>query len=385
MELSTFSIPTFRKADIQKRLEKLARKAQKYGNGDITFTFGETHIETVDTGYDSKKIEYIDITVHGNAPHISGYQLLARIELLDDAENLIHQVPGTGIELPEHYRTHSGHCDHCNTARRRNDVYVLTNSDEHIAVGRSCLRDFLGIDDPKSIVNRAQFFEELRNIQDEDYMETFSSRGYYDLKTVLTVAAGYIRKNGYISRQKQQETGCETTGQLVIMNLSNAPGYTITTINDDPWVTNAIEFFRSSNDFDNNYMNNLRVLLSQDIIQEKHIGLVSSSITAAQREITRRNTPKKEILESNFVGEVKQRLRGLEVILEKIIFLGDGQWGSSYLHLMKDASGNAFSWITGNPLDIVEGISVTLDASIKGHKVYNGTKQTILTRAKLAK
>jgi hypothetical protein len=386
MELSTFSIPTFRKADIQKRLEKLARKAQKYGNEDITFVFGNTYIETIKTEHGKKEIEYIEVTVSGDAPQIAGWQLLARIELLSGGENLVHQVPGTDIELGDHFRDHNGDCEHCKTSRRRNDVYVLTNSDQQIAVGRSCLRDFLGIDDPKSIVNRAQFFEELKDIQDEDYMDAFSSYGYYDLNTTLLIASGFIRTKGYISKAKQEETGCETTGEAVGYNMSNVSGYEIVSVEDDrTWAKKTIEFFRSSEYFGNNYMDNIRVLLKQDIIKKSHVALVSSAVITAQREIARQQEPKKEMIESNFVGEVKARMRGLDLVLEKIIFLGDSEWGSSYLHLMKDTSGNAFTWITGNKLEVAEGIAVKLDASIKEHKIYNGIKQTVLTRAKLAK
>ncbi len=379
MELITFSIPTFRKSVIEKRLEKLSKKAAKYGNGDITFTFGEKTIREIKTEYGPRQYEFIDITVTGNAPQIAGWQLLARIEIMGGDENLVHTVPGSSVQLNEGYRTHDGHCDHCNTSRRRNDVYVLADGQNQIAVGRTCLRDFLGIDDPKAIVNRAQFFEELRNIQEDDMIGNFGSFGCFDLQEVLTVAAGFIRTKGYVSKAKQAETGYETTGEAVIYSIRSVPGYKLeTTAEDRNWAAKTIEFFRATETFGNDYMDNIRVLMKQDLVLERHVALISSAVLAAQRALA----PKPIVAESNFVGKEKERLRNLDLLLEKIIFLGHGTFGPSYLHLLKDTTGNQFSWITGNKLEIAEGSRVKLDASVKQHKLYNGVKQTVLTRAK---
>jgi len=378
MELTTFSIPSFRKDAIKKRLEKLAGKATKYGNPDITINFGDTKLVNIKTEDGTRAYEFIDVTVSGEAPQISGWQLQARVELMND-ENLVHIVPGVETQLSSHFRTHNGHCDHCNTNRRRNDVYVLTNKTEQIAVGRSCLRDFLGIDDPKAIVNRAQFFEELRNMQDEDMIGCFGSLGYLDLHTILLLSAAYIRTKGYISRAKQQETGYETTGDAVMFTIQNIPGYEIkTTEADKQWAEKTIGFFRGVEPFGNDYMDNIRVLMKQDIIKNQHVALIASSVITAQRELA----PKPEVKQSNFVGEVKQRLKGLELVVEKIIFLGHGAFGPSFLHLMKDTDGNVFSWITGNKLEADDGAIIKLDASVKQHKLYNGVKQTVLTRAR---
>jgi ribosomal protein L36 len=343
MELASFSIPTFRKTYVQKRLEKLAKKAAKYGNPDITIEFGETRLVTVNTEYGDREYEFIDVIVSGSAPRINGWQLQARIELLGD-ENLVHNVPGSETKLSDHFRNHKGTCDHCKTNRRRNDVYVLTNSSEQIAVGRSCLRDFLGIDDPKAIVERAQFFEELHDLSEEDMVSGFTKHGYFDLETVLLLAAAYIRKKGYVSKAKQQETGYETTGEAVLFNIKGLNGYDIeTTSADKEWASKTIQFFRVDKHFGNDYMDNIRVLMKQDLVKIDHIPLIASSVITAQRALA----PKTEVAESNFVGKEKDRIRNLDLMIEKVIYLGQ-----------------------------------RIDATVKQHKLYNGVKQTVLTRAK---
>jgi hypothetical protein len=296
-------------------------------------------------------------------------------------ENLIHNVPGTEVEISSDYRKHNGHCDHCNSLRARNDVYILSKDDEEIAVGRTCLRDFLGIDDPKGIVNRAQFFEELRSMERDDF-ESLDNNFYYDLHEVLLLSAAYIREKGYISRAKQANTGCETTGESIQLSIAGTPGYGIVhTDADRAWVTKTLEFFRRDEEFGNTYLDNIRVLVKEDIVRVQHMGLIASSVITAQRELA----PKEEKPESNFVGEVKERLRGLELVLNKAIFLGHGQFGPSFLHLMSDENGNCFSWITGNKIEEEDGAKITIDATVKEHKLYNGVKQTALTRAKVNK
>jgi hypothetical protein len=379
MELTTFSIPTFRKEAISKRLDKLAKKANKYGNSDISYSFGDTKIVGIknEDGYD-RQYEFVDIIVTGDAPIINGWNFLARVELMD-GENLIHNVPGTEVEISSDYREHNGHCDHCNTLRARNDVYILSKDDEEIAVGRTCLRDFLGIDDPKGIVNRAQFFEEIRSMERDEF-GSFGKNGGYDLHEVLLISAAYIREKGYVSRAKQADTGYETTGECVQHTIDGSLGYSIKhTDTDREWVTKTLEFFRRDAEFGNTYMDNIRVLVKQDIVRVQHMGLIASSVITAQRELA----PKEEKPESNFVGEVKERLRGLKLILNKVIFLGHGQFGPSYLHLMSDSSGNVFSWITGNKIEETDGTDIVIDGTVKEHKLYNGVNQTVLTRAKL--
>lgn len=378
MELSTFAIPTFKRASIEERLKKLAKKAAKNGNPDITVSFGEVFTRELNTEYGPMKIDYVSVTVSGEAPCIAGWDFLARIELLGE-ENLIHRVPGSEKVLEERYRTHDGFCDHCNSARRRNDVFVLANDEKQIAVGRQCLREFLGIDDPKAIVARAQFFEELKEMNEEG-LGDFGSFGFYGMEEVLSLAAANIRKHGYVSKARQIETGDATTGQVVSWGLAGVPAYKIeVTVDDREWVKKTVEFFRRDASFGNEYMDNIRVLMKQDIVKKEHVALISSAVITAQRELA----PKAETKESNFVGEVKGRLKDVSLLLEKIIYLGSGSFGPSYLHLLKDVDGNAFSWITGNKVEAAEGTKVTVDATVKEHKIYKGTKQTVLTRAKV--
>lgn len=85
----------------------------------------------------------------------------------------------------------------------------------------------------------------------------------------------------------------------------------------------------------------------------------------------------------------------------ELTYLGYHCWETSfgyhesiqYLHKFKDEAGNIYIWKTGNSMCkvtsdgyefIKEGEKVTLKATVKEHGDYNGIKQTVLTRCKIA-
>lgn len=98
---------------------------------------------------------------------------------------------------------------------------------------------------------------------------------------------------------------------------------------------------------------------------------------------------------SEWFGEVGNRY-DLE-----LTYIGSNSWdvtfayctSTQYLHKFKDESGNVYTWKTGSCMyrensgsykPIKEGEKVTLKATIKEHGEYKGTKQTVLTRCKIA-
>ena len=87
------------------------------------------------------------------------------------------------------------------------------------------------------------------------------------------------------------------------------------------------------------------------------------------------------------VGAVGDKLKGLEV---EIIFgkvMSPYCYGaiSSILFVMKDKVGNKYStFYSGNEI-MGAGDVITINATIKAHKEYNGEKQTVLTRIRKVK
>lgn len=82
---------------------------------------------------------------------------------------------------------------------------------------------------------------------------------------------------------------------------------------------------------------------------------------------------------SEYVGEIGDRIEETLTVTKAVTL--ESYYGTSIMHIMEDAIGNVFVWIT-KAKNYPEGKVVTLRGTIKDHKEYKGTKQTILTRCK---
>lgn len=114
----------------------------------------------------------------------------------------------------------------------------------------------------------------------------------------------------------------------------------------------------------------------------------SKKIEAAEKELAKNDST------SEWFGEVGKRY-DLE-----LTYTGSHCWEASfgyhdsiqYLHKFRDEAGNEYAWKTGSSLGyysdtyrpVKEGEKVILKATVKEHGEYKGTKQTVLTRCKIA-
>lgn len=373
--MNMITIPAFKKSSIEKRLDKLIKKAKKYGNEDITAHYSEPYIkEVVDYKTGEKvKISVITVSISGDAPKIDGHKFLGRVEILD-GKNAVHSVTSTPINIE--FRVHDGECDHCNTKRRRKDVYVFENSNGgQMAIGRSCMRDYLGIDDPKEIVHRASFYESLSEF-DEDEKFTMPS-GMHKTSSIIETTIAIINKYGWVSKAKAQMTGNLSTADSVKAYFTGVCEYDLTF--DDALrekAKNIIEYFRNMDDPDSEYLGNLNAILSQDVISNRQLGFACSAVVAYEKAIAPKVEKK---VKSVFMGAIKERLRNLVLTVEKEVYLGSGPYGDKYLYTFITEEGFQAVWFTGK-----QNITGTLkaDGTVKDHREYNGVKQTVLTRIK---
>ena len=84
---------------------------------------------------------------------------------------------------------------------------------------------------------------------------------------------------------------------------------------------------------------------------------------------------------SEFVGEIKERLRDLKVTLTNARAVSSA-YGESIMFTFQQGE-NIFVWFTSCPPDedaAVVGNHYLLTGTVKAHKVYDGVKQTYLNR-----
>ena len=80
---------------------------------------------------------------------------------------------------------------------------------------------------------------------------------------------------------------------------------------------------------------------------------------------------------SQYQGNIGDRIV-VEVTITKALHL-NGYYGPSTMHIMNDADGNEYVWTTAAK-SWTEGSVKTIRGTIKDHKEYKNTKQTVLTR-----
>lgn len=86
---------------------------------------------------------------------------------------------------------------------------------------------------------------------------------------------------------------------------------------------------------------------------------------------------------SEYIGEIKERIRDLEVTLVNTHTL-DGIYGTSTIYTFKQ-NDNVIIWMTSSTQDINIGDEILLTGTIKEHSEYKGVKQTKMSRCILKK
>ena len=90
----------------------------------------------------------------------------------------------------------------------------------------------------------------------------------------------------------------------------------------------------------------------------------------------------KNVDSGTYVGTVGER-EVFELTIVKTITM-DGYYGTSTMHVMKDANENTFIWNTSTKTLEVNK-TYRMKGTIKEHKEYRGVKQTVLTRCTILK
>jgi hypothetical protein len=336
--------------------------------------------------------EYIRVEINGEPPKLNGWIFVARIETIkDNKQNLIFVAPNE--EIPTYYRNSGCKCDHCSTNRYRKYTYVLRHENgEHKQVGSSCLKDFLGHTNPHSYANYLEWMEDL-TVFAEDSEKTERSYGRndykYDLKYFVSYVAEYIKQTGYfLSRSKAEETLRSATADSVWNEIHNIKlkreDKAVKEISEESeaLANDAIEWAITLKDKENlsDYHHNLSLSCEANIVDWRSKGIVASLITAYQYEmemIEKKEREKVERKESEYFGTIGKREEFTLEVIKKNGF--DTQFGYTILHIFKDQDGNVATWFSSNK-EFEVGQTYTIKATVKEHREYNETLQTVLTR-----
>lgn len=403
-DIQTIPVISSRMPEALRALRKLARKAQRYGCKDIQVQVGDSFeekrtIDDWDTAPRTVTVKMTNLLISGEAPRVGDHEFLARVDI-DPNGNIVNTRPGVN-DLDPRFRHSDGHCEHCKTRRRRKEVFVVRDlkTSEQLQIGRSCLRDYLGIDSPVSIVSRFRFFKEVH-----DLSEGWSSSNdwFASLEGLLALTAVSVRLFGWCS--KGQASGDDTltpTASYVMVGLAASVAELPTPADEGLWrrlrneineedyqvARDTIKWAREELKGHSDYEHNLATAMAQDSVTDpRRLGLVISAVSAyhrAQEKELRRTRQFQKDKVSVHQGEPGQRLRGLEVVKEMGRVVGENAYGELVLVKFRDGEGNIYSWFTGTGVNAHDGEHMVIDGTVKRHSVYKDVSETQLTRVKV--
>lgn len=396
MEMKVTVAPEMVDAILEK-LAKLTKKAEKLGVPPLTLAVSAPYVvkervrvhdpvadafaaiegENSPCATEEVNSVKVDLTLTGEPPKLNGWKLAARLDWIE-GEAVVMKVPS--VELKKDWSTSKKLCEHCNTVRNRAETFVvLSDSGEEKEVGSDCLKDFLGH-------NAAAIFSFWTDMIGE--VESWGGGAeskYLVTPEYLSWVALAIRTGGWVSGTvAYASNGLKTSSASVAMNMMHDKKLKKEdrpTEADGKVAEAALEWARTeltAKEPKSDYEKNLTLVVKNDYLSPKHVGIAASVIPAFKRALGLAEEKKLEAA-SEYVGEVKKRevFKGLTVVFVKEF---ESDYGVTYLIKMKDEKGNVLVWWTGSWYPEV-GYKVDLKATVKAHEMYGSVKQTVITRA----
>lgn len=386
------SAPAVRFDEVMHKVELANRKLARQGipgrfEVEIVGRWTESRID--DNGRRSQR-EMVDYRLNRPEVSVPGWTFVGRLDILGDGTPIALCVPD--VEL-HGYRPESQRCDHCGTNRRRTKTYLLRGDDGAIKqVGSNCLEAFTGIE-PKGLWTVDHEFEQ-DDIDDVGYNSGWETTA---TPTEVLRMALTLTDNGrsYVSKDRayweQRASSASTINTFVfpdgLVRGSEEFREVTQQANSPETVRLADEVLEYARTMDGeaDYPTNLRALARQDAIGSRHVGLLASAVASWHRDKERRAREAAEAATpkvSEWVGQQGAKISAVPARVVGVRFL-DGQYGTTTLLTMQDDKGRTLKWFASKALDVQEGAQITIDtATIKNLDVYQGQKQTLLTRTK---
>lgn len=322
----------------------------------------------------------------GHVPAIGGWTLVAKITW-EEAGVIVSTVPGQE-SLGTKYKQHDGHCDHCKTKRRRQQVYVLRDeAGDEVTVGKTCLADFL-----RSDVGLMNFLQASIDDGGELYDGVYAPPVCNPMQ-VLTLGSFLVRRHGWKSKSAADVDGTTSTFAVYMQVLHNEKEYLK---HNDPveiegqdmeLAEKVLAWAATKADDQNDYLRNLSVLARSESVGERRVSLLLSAIASYQREVDGIERAKVAKLERcHLDAEVGKRVRGLEVTVKRLRFI-DGYYGRTCIVGMEAEQGGKkipLVWFTGSAPPLREGEQLSIDATVKERKSDDKYgPQTVVSRVKI--
>lgn len=400
-ETGSYTIPMYDYDSFMSTLEKINKKAQKYGIKPLTIKNKEKIVYKKEIPSEGKPaIMAWKIDLQGEPVRINGWKFIAKVDHTpENGNNILTFVPGNfNPEVKKFVNASNRNCDFCHSNRDRNNTYIIQNdSGELKQIGGQCLQKYIG-DAARQLAKFSfsmhNILDELEDNEDEGGFKGGNRKVIVDVQTALASAITITDKYGFV-KSSSSENGEITTKKLLEFALfyhgnldKDLPKEFHQIVRDASfptaetrkradeiinWMKTLPEEQKSSS-----YMLSLESIFDADMVSQKSTGIIASVPTVYSSNIKKKNNL---VSSGEYIGSVGAKIPETTVtaIYSKIF---EGTYGSYQMVKFKDDADNNYIWFNTSKVDIKEGKKYNIIGTIKKHDEFKGIKQTVLTRVK---
>ena len=377
-----YHIPSVNFETLKKKLDKIAKKCEKYGNPFIFEDLGEEYRKVSKFSLMSQEeqqsairnnvkdekvpIQFHKIKVEGVAK-INDWEYIGTIYRADKG-NLIKTCKD--VDIPSKYYHDEPCCEHCYKKIQRKFTYLVYNhkTEEFKSVGKTCLKDYTGIS-AELIASIEQFFKIAEEYEND--LEGIKLPKTFEIETLLRITSEICRVQGGYNLNIGYPTHVTASNIYKMLRL----GYDYPAIREladsldlnnpqtEDIVKKCLEFMKNSD------IKNLNILAECDeapLAFNHDVSMVVSNFYDIKKKT-----------ETEYYGNVGDKF-DIQAKLEYISGF-DGMYGWTNIYKF-NFGGSIFKWMTTKSIE--NGI-YKIQGIIKNHEEYNGTKWTVVTRCKV--
>ena len=395
-------------AYLQDKIDRINRRAVKMQVDGL-----KLKIEPLDPVQDEEGAYYLQYhaEIVGKPPVMGDYCLVAIKERMGSEEGatVIRAVPLGCLPpetiIPEWFASDDMFCQHCHSNRNRHEVFllkkVMEEQSQYLQVGRTCLKDFLGVD-VTTWLNRAEWMLDIEEMYTMagiySQPDKAVDKRYLPMSQVFKYVYTTAERRGFVSKRKAMED------ESVVSTISEAmhfhhedtrPGRKDKDREPSPTEQEASEAANVLNWFkteilpvpEKHYFGdevmwyNLKNMCDNDMISFKMTGLsVIPYVIWLKHKADQAREKERGI--SNWMGIVGEKITTpATVVYTQTI---DSMFGPVRLHKFLTPEKNILCWFqsSGSTLQLDEGDSVIISGKVKEHKGYRGQKETVLKGVK---
>lgn len=343
--ITTGNIVEARISKVEETINKLNKKLTKRNLPNITFKTGDA-FEVTHQHFDTAvTLNHVPIELKGTFPAIEGKRILGTCVYDED------DLPTYFGDVPEEYRgIKNAICQHCNTKRTRKMYAVIedTETKDKILVGRSCLKEYIGIDGD-AILSLAKWFsvitQEVMDDQDVGYYCKSKLSGFSP-KKYLAVVCSLCRDSTFISKTKAEEQGYIPTWVLAMNNYSRVE------LCENDWIEaeQIIKYFNDLGPNEGNYIANVKNRLVAEWLSESNLAFVASAYSSWKRALEKalKEEMHQSTAASEYFGTLKERLTISATLIRKGFY--DTKWNSVTVYTFLTEDGNVCVWKASSAL-----------------------------------